>query len=138
MVVPAPRGVQPLAGVANALGEDGLDIHMNIFVVHGELHFTSLNVRQDGLQAADDLIRFCLLDDALLAQHGGVGDGAGDVLLIQAGVEVDGRIKIIDQGIGLFLEPSSPKFHNVSLLIGLDKGIAARVGCGNLLTVCEK
>ena len=50
----------------------------------------------------------------------------------------DGRIKIIDQGIGLFLEPSSPKFHNVSLLIGLDKGIAARVGCGNLLTVCEK
>ena len=130
--------MQPLAGVANALGEDGLDIHMNIFVVHGEFYFTSLNVRQDGLQAADDLIRFCLLDDALLAQHGGVGDGAGDVLLVQAGVEVDGRIEIIDQGIGLFLEPSSPKFHNVSLLIGLDKGIAARVGCGNLLTVCEK
>lgn len=54
-----------------------------------------------------------LLDDALLTQHLGMGDGAGDVLLIEPGIKLDGRVKIIDKSIGLLLKPTSPELHNI-------------------------
>ena len=90
LVIPAPGGVQALARVADALGQHGLDVHVDVLVVQGELHLVVLNVGQNGLQALDDLLGLVLLDDALLAQHGGVGHGAGDVLLVQPGVKADG------------------------------------------------
>ena len=105
--------MQALARIADALGEQGLDVHVDILVVHGELHVARLDVRQNGLQAVDDLLHLVLLDDALLAQHLGVGNGAGDVLLIEPGIKLDGRVKIIDKSVGLLLEPTSPKFHNI-------------------------
>ncbi len=76
LVVPAAGGVQPLARVPDALGEHGLDIHVDVLVLQGELHLSGLNVGQDGLEAVDDLLGLVLLDDPLLAQHGRVGDGA--------------------------------------------------------------
>ena len=111
LVVAAAAGVQPLAGVPDALGEHGLDVHVDVLVLQGELHLSGVDVRQDDLQTLDDLFRLVLLNDALLAQHGGVGDGAGDILFVHPGVEGDGRVEVVDQCVGLFLEPSSPKFH---------------------------
>ena len=105
--------MQALARVADALGEQGLDVHVDILVVHGELHLICLNVLQDGLQAFHDGLYFVLLDDALLAQHLRVGDRAGDVLLVEPGIELDGGVKIIDKSVGLFLEPTSPEFHTI-------------------------
>ena len=118
LIVPAAGGVEALAVLTDALGEDGLDVHVDVLVLHGELHFAALDVLQNGLQTVDDVVGVLLRDDALLAQHGGVGDGAPDVLLVQAGVKVDGGVKVVDQCVGLLLETSSPKFHIVSLLIG--------------------
>ena len=108
LVVPGAGGVQALARVPDALGEQGLDVHVDVLVVHGELNLVRLNVRQDGLQALHDLLHLMLLNDSLLAQHLGMGDGSGDVLLVQPGVKLDGGVKIIDQCIGLLLKPASP------------------------------
>ena len=68
---------------------------MDVLVVQRELHLVGLNVGQDGLQTLDDLLGLVLLNDPLLAQHGGMGDGPGDVLLVKPGVKADGRVKII-------------------------------------------
>ena len=73
-----------------------------------ELHLVRLDVRQDGLQALHNLLHLVLPNDPLLAQHLGMGDGSGDVLLVQPGVKLDGGVKIIDQCIGLLLKPASP------------------------------
>ena len=85
--------MEALAVLADALGEDGLDVHVDVLIVHGELHVAAFDILQDGFQAADDVVCVLLGDDALFAQHGGVGDGARDVLFVQAGVEVNGRVK---------------------------------------------
>ena len=100
--------MQTLACVPDALGEQSLDVHVDVLVVHRELHLVRLDVRQDGLQALHDLLYLVLLNDPLLAQHLSMGDGSGDVLLIQPGVKLDGGVKIIDQCIGLLLKPASP------------------------------
>ena len=111
LVVPAASGVQALARIPNALGEQGLNVHVDVLIIQGELHLVVLNVSQNGLQALNNLLGLMLLDDPLLAQHGGVGNGAGNVLLVKPGVKADGGVKIIYQGIGLLLKPSSPEFH---------------------------
>ena len=117
LVVPAAGGVQALARVADALGQDGLDIHVDIFVVGRELHLPGLNVRQNAGQSGNDGLGILLGDDALLAQHGRMGHGAGDILLIQPLVKGDGGVEVVDLRVGLLLEPSAPKFHNCSLLL---------------------
>ena len=88
--------MEALACVSDALGEHGLDIHVDVLVVQGELHLPRLNIFQDGLQALHNLFRLVLLDNPLPAQHLGVGDGACDVLLVQPGVKLDGGVKVID------------------------------------------
>ena len=100
--------LRPLARRPDPLGQDGLNVHVDVFVLQGELHAAALDVGQNGLQAVDDGLGVLLGDDALLPQHGGVGDGAGDVLAVKPGVKIDGGVKVVDQGVGLFLEASSP------------------------------
>ena len=87
---------QALAGIADALGEHGFDVHVDVLVVQGELHLPRLNILQDGLQALHNLFRLVLLDNPLPAQHLGVGNGAPDVLPVQPGVKPDGGVKIVD------------------------------------------
>ena len=87
LVVAGPGGVQPLARLADAL---------DVLVVQGELHPAALNVRQDGRQALHDFLRLVLFNDARIPQHGRVGDGSPDVLLVQPGVKADGGIEIVD------------------------------------------
>ena len=113
-LVVAAGGLEPLARVADVLGEQGLDVHVDVLVLQGELHLVGLDVGQNGLEAVDNLLRLVLLDDALSAQHGRVGDGARDVLFVHPGVKGDGGVEVVDQGIGLLLEPSGPEFHNGS------------------------
>ena len=55
-----------------------------------------------------------LLDDPLPAQHGRVGDGPGDVLPVQPLIELDGGVKVVNQVVGLLLEPACPEFHSIA------------------------
>ena len=112
LVVPAAGGVESLARVADAGGELALNVHVDIFVLLGEFHCPGLNVLENRLETLDNLFRLMLLDDALFSQHGRMGDGARNVLLIEPGVKADGGIEIVDRRIGLLLESSCPKFHS--------------------------
>ena len=100
--------MEALARVADALGQHGLDIHVDVLVVQGELHLVVLNVSQDSLQALYDLFRLMCLDDPLPAQHLGVGDGALDILPIQPGVKADRGVKIVHQCVSFLLKSSCP------------------------------
>ena len=100
--------MKPLAGIADALGEQLLDVHMNVLVIERELYVAFLDILEDALEALNDLLGLMLLDDALPAQHGRVRDRAGDVLLVQAAVKQDGRVKVVYYKIGLLLETSCP------------------------------
>ena len=108
LVVAAASGVQTLARLADALGEEGLDVHVDVLVVQRELHLLVLDVLQNGLQALHNLLRLVLFNDALTAQHGGVGNGATDILFIEAGVKGDGGVEVIDLCIRFLLEASCP------------------------------
>ena len=74
--------MQPLAGVADALGQKLLDIHVDILIIEGKLHIPLLDILEDSLQPFDDFFRLVRLDDALPAQHGRMRDRTGDVFLI--------------------------------------------------------
>ena len=81
---------------------------MNVLVIERELYVAFLDILEDALEALNDLLGLVLLDDALSAQHGRVRDRAGDVLLVQAAVKQDGRVKVVYYKIGLLLETSCP------------------------------
>ena len=49
LVIPGPRGVEPLPRVADAGGEQGLHVHMDVLVVGGELHLPRLDVPENAL-----------------------------------------------------------------------------------------
>ena len=111
LVVPAPGGVEPLAGGPDALGEQDLHVHVDVLAVLGELHLAVLDLVQEDLQGLHDLVGLFLGDDPLLPQHGGVGHGAGDVLLIQPGIEGDGGVEVVYLVVGFLLKPACPKLH---------------------------
>ena len=111
LVVPGAGGVQPLARLADALGKQGLDVHVDVLVIQGELHLVRLHIRQNGGQALHNSIRLGRLNNSRFSQHRCVGNGAPDVLLIQPGIKADGRIKVVHQGVGFLLESARPEFH---------------------------
>ena len=73
--------MQPFAGLPDPLGQQGLHVHVDVLRVHHPLDLPGLRVGQDVLQAGHDLFRVRLRDDALFAQHRGMGNGPGDILL---------------------------------------------------------
>src|SRR5690606_39317110 len=105
--------MQLFAGDTNALGEQGFDVHMNIFQAYRPVEFAGDDLRADFLQPLDNLIPLGLGQDADLGQHGGVGDGAVDVVVIQAVVKTDGCSKALDKGISRFGEASAPGFDGL-------------------------
>ena len=114
LIIPAAAGVQALAGIADALGQKGFNIHMDILRIHGKFHLAAFDVSQQVLQALMDGGHIVFGNDAGIAQHLGMGQRALNIFLIHPLVKPDGRVKIIDKCIGFFLEPSCPKFHDQS------------------------
>ena len=82
LIVSRTAGVQTLAGITDALGQQLLDVHVDVLVIERELNLAVLDILEDALQTFDDLFGLMLLDDALLAQHGSVRDRSGDIFLI--------------------------------------------------------
>ena len=82
LIVSRTAGVQTLAGITDALGQQLLDVHMDVLVIERELHLAVLDILQNALKTLNDLFGLMLLDDALLTQHGSVRDRAGDIFLI--------------------------------------------------------
>ena len=82
LIVSRSAGVQTLAGITDALGQQLLDVHVNVLVIERELNLAVLDILQNALKTLNDLFGLMLLDDALLTQHGSVRDRAGDIFLI--------------------------------------------------------
>ncbi len=66
LIVPAAGGVQPLARVPDALGEQDLHVHVDVLAVLGEFHLSLLDFLEKNLQGLHDLFRLFLGDDPLL------------------------------------------------------------------------
>ena len=41
-----------------------------------------------------------------------MGHGAGDVLLVEPLVKLDGGVEVVDKGVGILAEPPGPEFHS--------------------------
>ena len=114
LVVAAAAGVQALAGVADPLSQDGFHQHMDVFAFRRKIDFTVLHVLQDALQPRLDGLLVGSAQDALAAQHPGVGHAAPDVLGKQPLIKGNGRMEIVHHLAGFFLESTAPELHGSS------------------------
>ena len=87
--------MQFLAGLPDAFGENRFYIHVDIFALDGKFHLAGFDIRKDLLEGLDDQLRFFHADDALFAEHLGVGYAARDVFCVKPLVETDGSIEFI-------------------------------------------
>ena len=118
LIVARAGGMQLFADVTDAAGELGLDEHVDVLGLHVELQRAGLQIREDPGQTANDLVGVRLRQDAAFGEHGGVGHGAGDVLLVHPAVNGDGGVESVGQRRSLRLRPARPKFvHSVSFLM---------------------
>jgi hypothetical protein len=58
LVVAAARGVQPAAGLTDAFGQPGLDVHVDVFECHVEREASALDLVRDRPQPAADRLLF--------------------------------------------------------------------------------
>ena len=105
-LVSASGGVQPLSGIADALREDGFDIHMDIFVFLGKFHPACLYIGKNIAQAADDLFCFRRFNYALGAEHSRMGYASAYILLIHARIEGNGSVQRVRKCVCCFVKPS--------------------------------
>ncbi|MCY1396652.1 hypothetical protein D9M71_116310 [compost metagenome] len=108
LVVARTAGVQLLAGDANAVGQARFDVHVHVFQVNAPVEAAGLDLALDLLQAVDDGVALGVAEHADLCQHGGMGDGAHDVVAVQALVEVYGRGETGDEGVDGLAEAATP------------------------------
>src|SRR5690606_18790322 len=104
LVVARTAGVQFLASDADAIGQPCLDVHVHVFERHRPLELTALDFALDGGQTVDDGITLGFGEHASLGQHGGVGDGAANVLSVHALVEGHAGGEGLNKGVGGFGE----------------------------------
>ena len=108
LVVAAARRVQAAAGLADGVGQAPLDVHVDVLEVNGELEVALLDLLQDVLEPRDDLIAVLVRDDAAFREHRRMRDGASDVLVVHALIEIDGGLELVDHLIGRLGETASP------------------------------
>ena len=114
LVVARARRVQLFARLPDA--GDELVLHEGVDVLlpfDGER--SRLDVRADGFESRADGVRFLACDDAALTEHGGVGDGRGDVRAPEFFVERERLVECVRVCRGGRVKSSFPKFHTVSL-----------------------
>ena len=100
--------MQAAARLADGLGEALLDVHVDILEVDGEIELPILDLLLDVLESLDNLIAILLRENAAFREHPRVGNGAADILMIHALVEIDGGLELIDHLVSAFREAASP------------------------------
>ena len=77
--------------VSDQIEEPGLDIHVNVLQLRLPGEGAVADLLFDIGQPTDDGLGVLLRDDALPGEHAGVRHGAGDILLVETPVIVDGN-----------------------------------------------
>ena len=108
LVIAAAGGVELLAHITDPLNQAALDTHVDVLVIHVEYDLAGGDVLADVLQARHDGLCFLFGHDALLAQHGHMGDAAVDILVIHALVEENGGIVGLHHAVHFLFEPAAP------------------------------
>ena len=99
LIVPRPRRMQFAGDRPDQLGEAALDIEMDVLERAAEGEGAGLDLACDLVEAARDLARIRLGDDAGLGKHRGMGLGRHDIVTPEALVEVDGGVYLLhDRG----------------------------------------
>ncbi len=80
LIIARARRVQPLAGLADALGKARFDIHVNIFKVLREGEIPGLDIAGDPMQPVTDFLLFGFGQQSDACQHGGMGKRAAYIL----------------------------------------------------------
>ena len=101
--------MQLFAGVANQRGQAALDVHVHVFERNAPVERACFDLLQDAAQAGHDLLAFGGGQHAHAPQHLGVGDGALNILTIQALVEADRGGKGLNKSVGGLAEASAPQ-----------------------------
>src|SRR5690554_7034385 len=104
-----------LAGNANLLRQRRFDIHVHIFQCYRPGKVSGFDLGADFFQTLLNLVALLFAEHAHLSEHGGVGDGALNVLPVEAVVKTDGGGKTFDKGVGGFTEAPAPEFGLVVL-----------------------
>ncbi len=108
LIVPRARRVQLRAGVADALRQLGLDVHVDVLQLRLETELSRRDLRADFPQALDDLRALLFGNQPRLFQRRAVRDGALDVMPPQPPVEADALAERLEQCGGLFFESAFP------------------------------
>ena len=108
LVVAAAGGVQALAGLPDALGQAGFDVHVDVFQRPVEREAAGFDLGGDAGQALLDRGLVRRFDQPGAGQHGGVGQAALDVLPPHALVEADGGVDLLHDHAGAGGESSAP------------------------------
>ena len=82
---------------ADALGELGLDVHVDVLERGLELEFPGFDVREDFLQTVFDPGKLVISEQADGFLRPRMGDGPGDVVREQAPVIGDGLAELLDE-----------------------------------------
>src|SRR5688572_7485224 len=103
-------------GDADALGQQRFNVHMHIFKAHRPGEFTSDDFCTDLFQSGDDLVALGVGQHAYFGEHGGMGDGAINVVMIEAVIKTNGGGKTLDKSVGGFTEAAAPGFDRLIVL----------------------
>ena len=113
LVVARPGRVQPAGRFADDLLEARFHIHVDVFQRLGKLEFSIPDLGKDLVQPVGDGLGVGLRDHSRFREHGGMGLRAGDVLLGQTLVGIDGGVYRLHDLVGPGRKPAAP--HRVAL-----------------------
>jgi hypothetical protein len=108
LVVPAPRGVELSAHVAEFLDERGLDVHMHIFALQDERELPGFDLSTNFAQTPHNLLAFLGSQQANVGKHLRVRDRTPDVVLEKPTVKGDRFRELFDATVGFGAKPSAP------------------------------
>ena len=100
--------MQLLAGGADAVGQARFDVHVHVFQLDAPVESAGFDLGLNVIQVGDDLVAFGIAQHVGFSQHGGVGDGAHDVVPVEALVKFDGGGESGDEGVDGLAETAAP------------------------------
>jgi hypothetical protein len=97
LVVPAAGGMQSLADIADALRQQTFDVHVDVFTINSKFDFTGFNIMEDLCQRFLYQFSVRLSNDALPAEHPGMGYTPPDILFIQPLIDFNRLIESLSR-----------------------------------------
>ncbi len=98
--------MQLLAHIPDTVRQACFNVHVHVFERGGPGEVATLDIHEDVLQAAHNGGALLVGQDAHVRQHARMGDGAGDVMLVQSPIEIHRGGVLLGEAVrGLFEAP---------------------------------